>query len=60
MANPAVRNLIRDSKTYQLNTVMQTGSNLGMVTMEKSLKSFVERGLISSEEAQRRMAKLKQ
>ncbi|HPF45142.1 MAG TPA: type IV pilus twitching motility protein PilT [Syntrophomonadaceae bacterium] len=59
-ANPAVRNLIRDSKTYQLNTVMQTGSSQGMVTMEKSIKSFVDRGLISSEEAQRRMMKLKQ
>jgi len=59
-ANPAVRNLIRDSKTYQLNTVMQTGSTQGMVTMEKAIKSVVDRGLISSEEAQRRMMKLKQ
>lgn len=60
VANPAVRNLIRDAKSFQLNTVMQTGTAQGMVTMDKSIKTFVERGLISSEEAQRRLMKLKQ
>lgn len=54
MANSAVRNLIRDNKTYQLNTVMQTGVNLGMITMEKSLKSFLDRGLITAEEVKKR------
>lgn len=54
MANSAVRNLIRDNKTYQLNTVMQTGVNLGMITMEKSLKAFLDRGLITAEEVKKR------
>jgi len=54
MANSAVRNLIRDNKAFQLNTVMQTGGNLGMITMEKSLKSFFDRGLISAEEVKKR------
>ncbi len=54
VANSAVRNLIRDNKAFQLNTVMQTGSNLGMITMEKSLKTFFERGLISAEEMRKR------
>ena len=54
MANSAVRNLIRDNKTFQLNTVMQTGINLGMITMEKSLKSFLDRGLITAEEVKKR------
>jgi twitching motility protein PilT len=54
MANSAVRNLIRDNKAFQLNTVMQTGSNVGMITMEKSLKTFFERGLISAEEMKKR------
>lgn len=54
MANSAVRNLIRDNKAFQLNTVMQTGSNLGMITMEKSLKSFLDRGLITAEEVKKR------
>lgn len=55
MANSAVRNLVRENKAYQLNSVMQTGASLGMMTMEKSLKSFVERGLISQEELKRRL-----
>ena len=54
VANSAVRNLIRDNKTFQLNTVMQTGINLGMITMEKSLKSFLDRGLITAEEVKKR------
>ena len=55
MANSAVRNLIRENKAHQLNSVMQTGAALGMITMEKSLKTFVERGLISQEEMKRRL-----
>jgi len=54
IANSAVRNLIRDNKAFQLHTVMQTGINLGMITMEKSLKSFLDRGLISAEEVKKR------
>lgn len=54
VANTAVRNLIRDNKAFQLHTVMQTGSNMGMITMEKSLKSFLDRGLISAEEVRKR------
>jgi twitching motility protein PilT len=60
VANPAVRNLVRDNKTYQLITVMQTGSSQGMITMEKTLKTLLDRGLISTEENQKRMMKLKQ
>ncbi len=55
MANSAVRNLIRENKAYQLSSVMQTGAALGMITMEKSLKIFVERGLISQEDMKRRL-----
>lgn len=55
MANSAVRNLIRDNKTHQLSSVMQTGAAMGMITMEKSLKTFVERGLISHDEMNRRL-----
>jgi twitching motility protein PilT len=54
LANSAVRNLIRDNKAFQLNTVMQTGHALGMITMEKSLKNFFEQGLITAEEVKKR------
>jgi len=51
MATPAVRNLIRNSKTHQLYTVMQTGSQFGMQTMDQALKNLVRRGLIHLETA---------
>ncbi len=54
LANSAVRNLIRENKAFQLNTVMQTGYALGMMTMEKSLKNFLEQGLITAEEVKKR------
>ena len=39
----AVRNLIRGSKTFQLMSVMQTGKDLGMVTLNDSLLELVKR-----------------
>ena len=55
VANAAVRNLIRENKAHQLQTVMQTGASQGMVTMEKALSIFVERGIIALEEKTRRL-----
>ena len=51
VASPAVRNLIREGKTFQLQSVLQTGAAAGMVTMEQSLKSLHDRGLISYDDA---------
>ena len=51
VASPAVRNLIREGKTFQLQSLIQTGSAAGMVTMEQSLKSLYERGLVTYEDA---------
>lgn len=51
VATPAVRNLIREGKTHQLYTVIQTGGKYGMQTMNASLKALYQRGLISREEA---------
>ncbi len=44
---PAVRNLIRESKTHQLATVIQTGRQHGMVTIDESLADKYRQGLIS-------------
>ena len=49
IANPAVSNLIRNKKTHQLYTVMQTGSKSGMRTMDQALKELVQKGLVSFE-----------
>ncbi|SES63481.1 type IV pilus twitching motility protein PilT [Anaerobranca gottschalkii] len=48
-ANTAVQNLIRENKTYQLNSVIETGSKLGMISMEQSLKNLKIAGIISEE-----------
>lgn len=47
VANPAVRALIREGKTYQLTSVMQTGSREGMVTMDAFLANLYRRRVIS-------------
>jgi len=63
-ANAAVRNLIREAKSHQIQSVLQTGVAAGMITMESSLKALVDRGLIGEEDAlehafdQREMARL--
>lgn len=48
---PAVANLIREGKTHQIASVMQTGRSLGMITFEQSIQELTQKGLISKEEA---------
>ncbi len=50
---PAVRNLIREGKTHQIYTVMQTGTKFGMQTMDAALADLVRRRLITRELAER-------
>ncbi|ACO46961.1 type IV pilus twitching motility protein PilT [Deinococcus deserti] len=47
IANPAVRALIREGKTYQITSVMQTGAREGMVTMDAFLANLYRRRMIS-------------
>lgn len=56
VATPAARNLIREGKTHQLPSVIQTGTRLGMVAMDRSLADLLERGLISEAEYRARLA----
>jgi twitching motility protein PilT len=51
LANSAIRNLIREGKTYQIDSVMQTSSEQGMLLLETSLMQWVQRGAISMEVA---------
>ena len=51
IATTAIRQLIRSKKTHQLITEIETGAQLGMQTMEKSLKSLVNAGKISTDVA---------
>lgn len=51
VVTPAIANLIREGKTAQIYSAIQTGMKLGMQTMEQSLSSWVVKGVISFEEA---------
>lgn len=51
VATPAVRNIIREGKTHQLDAVIQTGAEFGMQSMDKILVSMIHSGTISYEEA---------
>jgi twitching motility protein PilT len=44
---PAIANLIREGKTYQIASMMQAGRDLGMHTMDQQLADLVNRGVIS-------------
>jgi twitching motility protein PilT len=51
---PAVRNLIREGKTHQILSSMQTGSASGMQTMEAALATLVRQGKITQKLAESR------
>ena len=51
IATPAVRNLIREQKIPQIKSLMQTGKNIGMFTLDDSLLGLAESGAVSAEEA---------
>lgn len=51
VATPAVRNIIREGKTHQLDAVIQTGGDMGMQSMDKTLVSLVQAGQVTYEEA---------
>ncbi|MBZ0111756.1 MAG: type IV pilus twitching motility protein PilT [Thermoanaerobaculia bacterium] len=51
VGNRAVGNLIRDSKTFQIRSIMQTGTSAGMRLLDVSLKELVDSGVITRETA---------
>ncbi len=51
IATPAVRNIIREGKNFQLDAVIQTGTEHGMQSMDKTLVGMVRAGAISYDEA---------
>ena len=51
IVNTAVRNLIRENKTHEIDIVIETNSELGMITLNKSLISLVEREEITFDTA---------
>ncbi len=51
IANSAVRSIIREGKTHQLDTTIQTGANEGMQTMDRTLAKLVQQGTITYDNA---------
>ncbi|MCA9337293.1 type IV pilus twitching motility protein PilT [Candidatus Saccharibacteria bacterium] len=51
IATPAVRNIIREGKSHQLEAVIQTGAEFGMQSMDKTLVGLVQKGAITYDEA---------
>ena len=50
IASPAVRNLIREGKTHQIPSMIQTGKKYGMVLLDDSIMDLYKKGMISAEE----------
>lgn len=51
VSNLAVKNIIRDGKTYQLDDMIATGAEEGMISMDRSLAELVQNGMVAKEEA---------
>lgn len=54
VATNAIRNLIRENKSYQINSMIQTGQRMKMQTLDQSMVNLVSRGLVTREEARKR------
>ena len=56
IGTPAIRNLIREDKVAQMYSAIQTGQNVGMITLDQNLKGLLAQGVISKDEAQKKAA----
>ena len=54
IANPAIRNLIREGKNFMIPSVIQTSQQLGMQTLDHALRELVNKGIVTREEALRK------
>lgn len=52
IANSAVRNLIREGKIHQLDMVIETSSDEGMISLNRSLANLINQGLVTYENAE--------
>lgn len=51
IATPAVRNSIREGKTFMIDNIIQTSGEIGMISLEKYLAGLVKKGLVNEETA---------
>lgn len=50
VATPAIRNLIRENKTHQIPSVIQTSANVGMMSMDQHLRDLYMKGVVTMDE----------
>lgn len=51
VATPAIRNLIREAKSHQITSIIQTSANVGMQTMDQHLRDLYAKGIITYDDA---------
>jgi len=51
LGTPAIRNLIREDKVAQMYSAIQTGQQMGMMTLDQHLQDLVKRSLITRNQA---------
>jgi len=51
IVTPAISNLIREGKTHQIYSAIETGAKYGMISLDKALLELVRKGMVSLEEA---------
>jgi len=51
IANAAVKNLIREGKTHQIDLVIETSAEEGMISLNRSLANLIKKGEISYDQA---------
>ena len=56
IGTPAIRNLIREDKVAQMYSAIQTGQNVGMITLDQNLKGLLAQGVIAKDEAKKKAA----
>ncbi len=60
VAVPAIRNLIREAKTFQINSMIQTGARQGMMTLDQYLAGLVKKGLVDRSEARMKCSNVRE
>jgi len=54
IATPAIRNLVREAKSHQITSIIQTSANVGMQTMDQHLRDLYAKGVITYDDAMMR------
>ncbi len=60
VAVPAIRSLIREAKTFQIASMIQTGAKQGMMTLDQYLAALVKKGIVEKEEAKSKCSNLRE